>query len=437
VIRRIAGMKASTLIVASIAVLAIAGTATAVTLASSNSAPTTTGISTGGYPWAAASCQTQTQTGTLSNGQAGTVCPQDNWVVGGSVNRAKSGYGYRNCTDWVAWRVKQAEGVSLPVGLGNAADWGTRLPLHGIPMSHTPTIGAVAWEPGGDHVAYVEALGPSAGQVVVSEYNEQYLKGHPDWGTGVYDQRTYPSSHFDYFQVESVGTGPSTTTAPTSPTTAPTTTTTTTQASSPSALSYEASVAMTTPDGYEGTASISRGNVQPARLGMRNGTAVLDDSCPIDPQTDAVIPYHVAETNTTSGFSVIMSFSGTFGLFNTVVTNEHTSDGAGTICQQGQDGVGAIGSFGLYGTLNPGESFAQDGFFIVHNYFSPDAPNGDISVLNGPYFTVVNEFGTTSEIPTYSNVQGFVPGGTSLILPLNPQVLTCSTTASQEGESCP
>ena len=51
---------------------------------------------TGGYPYANA-----------------TACGPDSWCIGGS-DISPYGYGYRNCTDYVAWKIRQVLGVTLP-----------------------------------------------------------------------------------------------------------------------------------------------------------------------------------------------------------------------------------------------------------------------------------------------------------------------------------
>ena len=72
-------------------------------------------------------------------------------------------FAYGQCTWYVASR------RCIPWG-GNADEWYYNAVKYGFPEGHTPQVGAVVvfW-PGGDgasrvgHVAYVEAVGPSAG----------------------------------------------------------------------------------------------------------------------------------------------------------------------------------------------------------------------------------------------------------------------------------
>ncbi len=107
------------------------------------------------------------------------------------------GYYYRECTDFVAWRLNRDAGASTapweytwvrltPLG-GDAIDWKKNWISHGWGVSGIPTVGWVAWwgikgGPQG-HVAYVQAAYPD-GTITVEEYN---------WGgKHSYDTRTIP-----------------------------------------------------------------------------------------------------------------------------------------------------------------------------------------------------------------------------------------------------
>lgn len=126
----------------------------------------------GGYPWGLAPC--------IHTGQVEGYCYNYDWGVGGNPwNWSLGGYGYRNCTDWVAYRVKIAGG-HVPSGLGNAKLWDDRAPAYGLTVSSTPRVGAAAISNSGyyGHVMYVEAVNGD-GSIVVSDYNRA--------GTGKYD----------------------------------------------------------------------------------------------------------------------------------------------------------------------------------------------------------------------------------------------------------
>jgi surface antigen len=114
--------------------------------------------------------------------------------MNGSVNNWQNGgYGYRNCTDWVAWRVKTAGGY-VPSGLGNAKYWDDRASAYGFTVSSAPRVGAAAVSNYGyyGHVMYVEAVNDN-GTITVSDYNRA--------GTGKYDINSISSAGlmFVYF----------------------------------------------------------------------------------------------------------------------------------------------------------------------------------------------------------------------------------------------
>lgn len=100
------------------------------------------------------------------------------------------GYAYRNCTDYVAWKL-QSLGVadSWTRGLGNGGDWYDKAAnKNDLGRGDTPKVGAAAIVPsntpgygGYGHVAYVEAVDKDSSgtvtSITVSEYNYD-LGGH-------------------------------------------------------------------------------------------------------------------------------------------------------------------------------------------------------------------------------------------------------------------
>ena len=157
--------------------------------------------STGGYPWASATCQTSPLT---YNGVQ--YCRNDNWVYRGGLFDTW-GYNYRNCTSWVAWRLATNNGYTMPHAIGDASAWGSYFTAHGHAPNRQPAPGAIAWEPGGDHVAYVESVSPDRSHVTISEYNEAYYPGQPTTGDGLYDTRTVPGGSFEYIHVKDLTSG--------------------------------------------------------------------------------------------------------------------------------------------------------------------------------------------------------------------------------------
>ena len=109
------------------------------------------------------------------------------------------GYYYRECVDFVAWRLNRDAGStsggwrwtwgSLTPGGGNASSWANAWSAHGWATGKTPVVGAVAWF-NYNHVAYVQSVGAD-GSVVLEEYN---------WmGSHAYHTRTVAPSDVPLF----------------------------------------------------------------------------------------------------------------------------------------------------------------------------------------------------------------------------------------------
>ena len=119
------------------------------------------------------------------------------------------GYAYRNCTDYVAWKL-QSLGVASgwTSGLGNGGDWYTNAAnKSGLDRGTVPKVGAAAIVPsdtpgygGYGHVAYVEKVDKDANgavtSITVSEYNYD-LGGH--FGTRTGKPSSMKFTQFVYF----------------------------------------------------------------------------------------------------------------------------------------------------------------------------------------------------------------------------------------------
>ncbi|MDJ0336079.1 MAG: CHAP domain-containing protein [Rhodoglobus sp.] len=108
-------------------------------------------------------------------------------------------YYYRQCTDFVAWRINRDAGSykapfkwvwsnMTPTG-GNASQWKYAWQQHGWPINDTPTVGDVAWFGSQNHVAYVKTV-LDGGYIVIEEYN--YVQSS-------YGQRTILASTVEAF----------------------------------------------------------------------------------------------------------------------------------------------------------------------------------------------------------------------------------------------
>lgn len=122
--------------------------------------------------------------------------------------------------------------------------------------------------------------------------------------------------------------------------------------------------------GYTFRAELSIGSVRHAETGLVLGDAT-SGACDFDSQTDALVPYQVRVTNTTSNFTAKaaahLTISG--------ASAEATYSDQGATCQQDDFGVQSTQP------LSDGASSVLRGFFVVPRYYTPDAPSGDPAVL--------------------------------------------------------
>lgn len=102
----------------------------------------------------------------------GYWCNNYDWGYGSSSNSGR-GYGYRNCTDWVAWRIDELDIGNVPRGWGNAKNWDDAAQAAGFAVDTTPEPGDIAvWNDGSyGHVEVVESVNNN-GSVNTSGYNQ-------------------------------------------------------------------------------------------------------------------------------------------------------------------------------------------------------------------------------------------------------------------------
>jgi surface antigen len=101
------------------------------------------------------------------------------WAESDSYDPNYGGYGYRNCTDFVAWKI-DTTGGDVPGDLGDGGSWYSNAPADD--RESGPEPGYVAVSPSLDHVAYVESVN-SGGTITVEEYNADEA-GEGDTQTG-------------------------------------------------------------------------------------------------------------------------------------------------------------------------------------------------------------------------------------------------------------
>ena len=127
------------------------------------------------------------------------------WCIGGQQYSPR-GFSYRNCTDWVAWRMAATNGVDFTNSMrggrwGNANNWDENAVALGYAVNGTPARGAIAQTNAGSfgHVAWVESVNGD-GTVTVEDYNFA--------GTGAYARRVVPASTYQYIHVQDISPPP-------------------------------------------------------------------------------------------------------------------------------------------------------------------------------------------------------------------------------------
>jgi hypothetical protein len=112
-------------------------------------------------------------------GSAAAWCSNYDWGLrrndtGAASTISPLGYAYRNCTDYVAWRLA-GDGIASSQyrGLGHAKTWADRAQSRGLSVDGRPAAGAVAVRPTGayGHVAYVLAVYEDD-TIRVAQYNK-------------------------------------------------------------------------------------------------------------------------------------------------------------------------------------------------------------------------------------------------------------------------
>ena len=132
-------------------------------------------------------------------------CAKHIWFYNGSYGDPW-GFALRNCTSFVAWRLRTTNGLGAfenhfgGVHWGNASDWDEAATELGYLADDVPAVGAVAQTDDGrrGHVAWVSAVGD--GTVTVEEYNYAVAGG--------YDVRTVPTSAFRYLHLADLAPAP-------------------------------------------------------------------------------------------------------------------------------------------------------------------------------------------------------------------------------------
>lgn len=130
-------------------------------------------------------------------------CGDSAWCINGRWY-SDWGFAYRNCTDFVAWRMRATNGVDFYNTMrggrwGNANTWDDNARRLGYAVDNTPARGAIAQTDAGayGHVAWVSAVNGD-GTVGIEEYNYGFA--------GNYRTRTVSAGSFRYIHIRDLPT---------------------------------------------------------------------------------------------------------------------------------------------------------------------------------------------------------------------------------------
>jgi len=138
------------------------------------------------YPYKSMPCEHANSQGQYS---ASGYCPNYDWgpihttTYGDPSTNSERGFGYRNCTDWVAYRLHQLTGAVASSSLGNGGDWYNNAPASersSIPKAWDAAVIPATYDAKGNetsygHVAFVESMSPDSKTMTISEYNHDAL----------------------------------------------------------------------------------------------------------------------------------------------------------------------------------------------------------------------------------------------------------------------
>ncbi len=125
-------------------------------------------------------------------------------MVGVEASQSPLGGLYRECTDFVSWRINQQWGSEEPPfkfrGYGAAVSWAAGAKADGYKVDSNPAVGAIAWwgpgagnaslmaDPDWGHVAIVKAV-KADGSITIEQYNNT---------PHAYDEMDLPPSYLNY-----------------------------------------------------------------------------------------------------------------------------------------------------------------------------------------------------------------------------------------------
>ncbi len=194
-----------------------------------------------------------------------------------------------------------------------------------------------------------------------------------------------------------------------------------------STLSSKSNFVLTRPGGYSFNVDVAAGQAQhldaSASLTVGGRTLTAGSACRVDRSADAGVPFTITVTNTTPSFTASAHY------FVRVVQSDQrlggtrpelelaVGDGETSTCYS-EDGTQLT-----HGQQSPGASSSLAGFVIIHNYFSPNAPQGDSQLWRDTALSFNGSLDDQRNVFTAGSASGTGVVGTKLIgVPLDGQI---------------
>jgi hypothetical protein len=184
--------------------------------------------------------------------------------------------------------------------------------------------------------------------------------------------------------------------------------------------------------GYTSTVTLSVD--QPVRVGAASSTSLARKvkACSADPITDAIVPVRVQVENTTKKFPSVLGVDLQVSSSALDVASD-VQYSTGPVCNSPSNST-TNRVFGLEfnDPIGPGASASSDFFLVLHNYYSPSLPSGDVTDYGDLTLMPVLTFGDTDtdgarrETPTVVRMPGLsgpifqISGAPSVLGPTTP-----------------
>lgn len=188
-------------------------------------------------------------------------------------------------------------------------------------------------------------------------------------------------------------------------------------------MSRSWTISLTRDGGYSVQAVVSVGAPEHLTDGLANGQDVAGSACDIDAEADAVLPFSVEIRNTTTGFSTVAGLR--LGLSPNAESDTPPVEAEMYYTDGSQCSTRSSVDLQSIQPLQPGGGILGNGFLVVHDYYTPNTPDGDASLLvDNPLVVsqsqVLSTDDGTNEQFTVTDITGFdvSSGDDGWVLPL-------------------